>query len=533
MKVEQKNHTTENPKKRRPLLIFLGVAAVVLICIVISINSVRTSEIELLHLGTLQEMNKEQVIKLLGEPDEIIKNSDTEYSFGYNNGLYVSGTEQGVYEIVAAKDMVKKDNKTDYELFGLGIDSSYESTVNRLGKPNLSLTTGQKKTAVYLLNDVDFLLILKTAYNSDLITDIRYASYNDSSISSSFDLGKLLVREYTEDELKGNYSIKDRQSSSNGVLYSMEGFNIWVDKQNNVQNINVSSESLYNFRGLRMHDTLEKANQLFGKPIDTSEGVSNTTRYTYNYEDGPNTCLIHISIKNDSKDIQYIEAQRQYNVNTATILPSNDTEVKLQNMWSVLDNNSKTEINRYFSNFSEVDFGTNPYIKDSTISNYSPDELIKFAIEHNLQFGQGNSFDFDLNDDEYLTMHGDLVSEVIDYYFGLTISNKSVIGYEFKEDRYRWDAYRWSYIEPSKFSQVQSLVGNSDDTLTAEISIYVDSTPFDFNTDYEQVKSKRYVPETNWIDNSLFQYIGSAEATIKKSSTGDWQLIKYEVTSMY
>ncbi|MOA13577.1 hypothetical protein D3C78_1336370 [compost metagenome] len=195
------------------------------------------------------------------------------------------------------------------------------------------------------------------------------------------------------------------------------------------------------------------------------------------------------------------------------------------------------ELNEYFSEFSAVNFGTDPYIKDGAISNYSADELIKFAINRNQKFGQGNSYDIDLNDENYLSMHEDLVAEVIDYYFGIKIKHKSVSGYDYKNNRYMWSAYKWAYVETNIFSQVLSLTDNGDDTLTAEISIYQDTTSFDFynydDPNNEQAKSKRYIPQESWTDDSMFEYIGSAVARIKKNETNDWQLINYEVTSMY
>ncbi len=532
----QKTDLSSKPKKQRPILMGLGFLTIVAISLIITFVPIGGSESNdsgSLRLDTLQPMNKEQVIKLLGEPDEIVVNNDENYTFGYDNGISVSGTEQGVYEFFAQQAMIKKDSKAEYEIFGVGLGSSFDNNVNRLGKPNLSLVADQKKAALYILKDIDYLFILSTSYNSDLISDIQYASYNDSLVSANLDLGRLLVREFSEEGSKSNYNITDRQTSPNGVLYSMEGFNIWVDKQNVVKNINISTESVYNFRGLRMHDSIEKANQIFGDPITTSKGVSNTTRYTYIYEEGPNTtCLILISVNNDNNKIQFIEVQPRYTVNESTLLPSENTESVPIDMWATLDDYQKTSFNEYFSMFSEVGFGTNPYIKESEIRLFSDDELIKFAIAYNIENFE-DRYGIDSDDHEFISIPDAYISDTILQLFDIDISHKSVSGYDYKNGKYLWSSYRWAKVYANTFSQVETLTNNGDGTYSAEVSIYTDNSYYGPDST-GQDKLAWYEPkESAWGNDSQYAYIGSGKAIYKDGDIGGLILTHYEVTSMY
>jgi hypothetical protein len=59
--------------------------------------------------------------------------------------------------------------------------------------------------------------------------------------------------------------------------------------------------------GLRTNNSLDFANQLFGSPITTSDGVENTTRYNYEYEGGQNATSIILSADSTSNKIDYIE----------------------------------------------------------------------------------------------------------------------------------------------------------------------------------------------------------------------------------
>lgn len=184
-----------------------------------------------------------------------------------------------------------------------------------------------------------------------------------------------------------------------------------------------------------------------------------------------------------------------------------------------------------------MNFGTSPYIKDSAISSYSSDELIRFAIERNLKFGQDNSYSFNPKNDNELIMHQDLVAEVIEQFFGIQINHKSISGYKYKDGFYRWDAYRWVYTDSNLFSQVQRLLDNQDGTLTAEIGVYQDLNDYGFFNNEDpnnlQAKAIRYQPQSTGSDASHFSYIGTVKATIKKSESNDWIVIDYKVESMY
>ncbi|WP_080831889.1 DUF308 domain-containing protein [Cohnella massiliensis] len=205
--------------------------------------------------------------------------------------------------------------------------------------------------------------------------------------------------------------------------------------------------------------------------------------------------------------------------------------------WPSMSSEKQVELNRFFSDLSSVNFGTSPYIRDSKISQYSTDELIRFAIERNQQFGLDNSYVFNPDNENELMMHQDLIAETIEHFFGIQIKHKSISGYQYKDGYYRWDAYRWAYTDSNLFSQVQQLFDNQDGTLTAVISVYQDLSDYGFfnsdDPDHLQAKAIRYQPQAAWPDSSNFSYVGSVAATIKKSESDDWIVIDYKVESMY
>jgi hypothetical protein len=213
-------------------------------------------------------------------------------------------------------------------------------------------------------------------------------------------------------------------------------------------------------------------------------------------------------------------------------VPTETDEVVSQDLWATLDVNQKTEFNKYISIFSEADFGTNPYIKDSDIRQYSNDELIKFAIAYNIEHFD-DRYGIDDNNDEYISISDSYIRGTIKELFDIDIKHKSVSGYDHKDGKYLWDAYRWAKINANKFSQVETLTKNGDETYTAEIGIYTDNSN-NSEDSTNQTNSPKYEPkESAWNNDQSYSYIGSAKATFKVGNDGGSIITHYEITSLY
>lgn len=173
----------------------------------------------------------------------------------------------------------------------------------------------------------------------------------------------------------------------------------------------------------------------------------------------------------------------------------------------------KKALNIFFSNFSEANFG------NFDIGGYDEDELINFAIKHN-RINYQKRIQLNGNREE---LEGSYVSQTIDRFFDLSVDNRSISGYEFRNGNYNWPAADGEQFW--EFTQVDNLYDNRDGTFTVRLSIY--SAGFE----YEGMK-KIYEPKNDSWDNSFTpDYIGIAEAIIKKADVNGrstYQLIKYE-----
>lgn len=294
-------------KKKKPIFKrwwFWVLSVFVLIIIVSSLSSGSSAVYELSKAAT---MSRQEIIEKFGKPDEIIREDNDGYSYGYNAGFIISGTDKGATSIVLSGDMVKNEASDSYKMLDATLGSSFDENVKRLGEPNLSITKDGKKNAVYLTKE-DFLFTLSSESGGDKISAMELSAYDESSIVLSLDVSNLLGSLATEEEIRKVYEIKDKSSDNNATTYAVEGFNLIVDNQDSiVKGIYIAGDSLYNIHGLRVGDSIDKANEVFGNPLNTMEGVKNTTQYVYQYDDVTSVKKVILSIDNDSKKIGYIE----------------------------------------------------------------------------------------------------------------------------------------------------------------------------------------------------------------------------------
>ncbi|MGM0711915.1 hypothetical protein [Brevibacillus parabrevis] len=260
------------------------------------------------ELSKMTTMSKQQIIEKFGKPNEVVRDEKDGYSFGYDAGFMVRGAENGALEISMKKEKIKNSTSDTYKIFDVSIDSSFDENVTRLGQPNLSAVKDGKKNAMYLTKE-DFLLLFSTDSNSDRISGIDFVAYDGSLQSQSLDLSKMLGLTASEAEISKLYDIKDKSTSQGETLYTLEGFELVVDNQNNVvKQVVIPSNSIYNIHGIRVNNSFDKATQVFGKPIHTNEGVKNTTLYSFNYAGGQIPTIVNLTVNNTDKKIVYMEA---------------------------------------------------------------------------------------------------------------------------------------------------------------------------------------------------------------------------------
>lgn len=258
------------------------------------------------ELTQMTSMTKQEIIDKFGIPDEVIYDEEQRYFYIYNFGIVVYGTNEGAYDITLSKDLIKNNSLNNYKMLDVYIDSSFDENILRLGTPNVIQTIDGKKNAMYLTQE-EYLIIITTAYNSDEIARIQTVFYDESPHFNIFDLSQLLGEIITEEELDKTYTIIDKSSFLQTITYVLNGFQLIVDADDHrVLEIFIAQRSIYNILGLRTKDSLNKANKVLGMASGTSDGISNTTRYTFENDDYEASYSVELSINNNSKEIDYI-----------------------------------------------------------------------------------------------------------------------------------------------------------------------------------------------------------------------------------
>lgn len=303
---------TVTKKKKKPIFKRWWFWVLSIFALIIIAGSLSSGSSAVLELSKATTMNRQEIIDKFGRPDEIIREDNEGYIYGYNAGFIISGTDKGATSIVMSGDMVKNESSDSYKMLDATLNSSFDENVKRLGEPNLSITKDGKKNAVYLTKE-DFLFILSSEYGGDKISTLELSVYDQSSIVLALDVSNLLGSLATEDEVKKVYKINDIYSDADTTTYTVEGFNLIVNNQDNiVKGVFIAENSIYNIHGVRVGDSINKANEAFGNPINTMEGVKNTTQYIYQYDDVTSVNNVLLSIHNDSKEIGYIEVSSDY-----------------------------------------------------------------------------------------------------------------------------------------------------------------------------------------------------------------------------
>jgi len=282
-----------------------------ILAFIIIVSALSSGGSTVYELSKATTMSKKEIVEKFGKPDEVVRDDKDGYSYGYNTGFLVSGNEKGATQIQLASAMIKKKSSDSYKVLDAALGSSFDENIKRLGKPNLSITKDGKKNAAYLTKE-GFIFTLSTESSSDKIAAIELSAYDESTIASSLDISKLLGSLATEEEIKKVYEIKDKSSDQKTTTYGVEGFHLIVDNQDHtVKMLVLSSDSIYNIHGIRVGDSIDKANKVFGNPVNSMEGVKNTTQYTYKYEDTGSSRKVTLSIDNSSKKIGYIEVSAE------------------------------------------------------------------------------------------------------------------------------------------------------------------------------------------------------------------------------
>ncbi len=515
-----------------------------------------SSNTEPLELTDLTNLSKKEVVNKLGKPNDtwIVQDDEDGYYYMYPFGVTLLGDETSVSEISLTYGQKGVKSNRVYSILGLTLGVNFNDYTKEnpdvFRAPNLDIVSSEgQRSRMYHDKQEDTILNLLT--ESDRIVGVRYARYANSDESSVIDLANYLGNAVPEQQIIRELGVTSTVTGNadNTYYFGQAGMANWVKsdaKNGQIREITITDGRFFNIGGQRVGDTEAQIAAALGTPTSTTEKADGVKVSTFELtaSNTANNCIVEVQSSNGKVStiqatlrstyadslLSQIEEKEPTPVTEKSPNTSTDT-------WPSLSLEQQIEFNQYFSEFSSVNFGTSPYIKDSAISSYSADELIRFAIERNQKFGQDNSYSLNPNNDSELMMHQDLVAEVIEHFFGIQINHKSTSGYRYKDGFYRWDAYRWAYTDSNLFSQVQRLLDNQDGTLTAEIGVFQDLNDYrNFNSedsDHLQAKAIRYQPQATGSDASHFSYIGTVKATIKKSESDDWILIDYKVESLY
>lgn len=523
--------------------------------VILIISILVLSKPEPLELTTLSGKDKQDVISMLGKPDDswILRDDEDGYYYVYPFGVTLLGNEKVVSEISLTEGSSKGAVKNEYAILGFMLGSEFDQSTEQqsgmLRKPNLDVISPDGNRS-RLYHDVKEDVIFNVLTVADRIIGLRYVRYANSDESYSLDLANYIGNIVPEQQLTKELDITSKITDNidNTYYFGQASMMNWIKsdvKNGQIQEIMITDGRFFNISGQRIGDTAEQTTTALGTPL-SAEVEEGYMVETFELSDANMTNNYIVKIRSSEGKIISIKATLQATPDDSFLSFVEEEQAPLvsatltntpTDIWLSLDLEQQIELNQYFSEFSSVNFGASPYIRDSAISSYSKDELIRFAIERNQRFGQDNSYSFNPDNDEELMMHQDLVAEVIEYYFGIQIMHKSISDYKYKDDFYRWDAYRWAYMDTNLFSQVQRLLDNQDGTLTAEIGVFQDLNDYGYfnNEDPEhlQAKSIRYQPQATWTDDLNFHYIGTVNATIKPSESNEWILIDYQVETMY
>lgn len=284
---------------------FWGLALIVLV-IIISSASGGEGGSNVFELSKATQMSKQQIVEKFGKPTEVVRDDKDGYNYSYNKGFTISGTDKGAENIVLSSAFVKDKSNDSYKIFDVQLDSSFQENVKRLGTPQLNLNKDNQNLAVYLTKE-GYILTFSSTNNDDKVSAIEFSEYDSSTLSMALDISKLLNNKATENDIKQNFTIKQKSPEAKVTTYFLDGCSLVLDnKDQNVTEVFINSDSIYNINGIRTSDSMDKALKLFGEPIQKADGVKNTTQYVFNVDNAGQKNKLHVTADNASKQIQYI-----------------------------------------------------------------------------------------------------------------------------------------------------------------------------------------------------------------------------------
>lgn len=185
-------------------------------------------------------------------------------------------------------------------------------------------------------------------------------------------------------------------------------------------------------------------------------------------------------------------------------------EIALINAFPKMSFDQKKQLNIFFSNFSEIDFG------EFDADNYNTEDLILFGILHNIvNYGKRINYVGD-----YETLSSKYVTQAIKKYFGIEVNPISIDGFEYNDGNFVWPAA--DGVQYLNFSQVENFIDNGDGTYTAKIKIFNRGFDLDGNNIV-------YEPMESWKDINP-ELISSMQALVKKANVDGkdtYYLLKY------
>lgn len=298
--------TSSSVKKKKSIMKRWWFWLLSLIVLVVAVSVATQGDSTVYELSQMVKMNKQQMIEKFGKPDEVVRDDQDGYSYAYNGGFTVSGNDSVAQNIVLSSAFVKGKSSDAYKIFDVQLNSSFQEHVQRLGKPQIHLKKDDKNLVAYIVED-KYLLTFSSKFNEDKVNAIEMSEYDVSTLAMALDISSMLNKQASEDELQQIFTIKDKSTESKITTYYLDGFSMVLNKADQtVAEIIINSKSIFNIMGLRTSQSLDKAVQLFGEPVQKAAGVKDTTQYIFNVDHAGQKNKLHVTADNTSKQIQYI-----------------------------------------------------------------------------------------------------------------------------------------------------------------------------------------------------------------------------------
>ncbi|MGN9170906.1 hypothetical protein DX902_23165 [Paenibacillus jamilae] len=186
------------------------------------------------------------------------------------------------------EDAMEEKSNERYDIVGFTLGIDIKDYAEVLGTPNLDLVAPDG-TRSRMYHDAQDDIILNLLTDSDRIVGIRYVHYDNSDESYALDLANYIGNAVPEQQLANELGVMSTVTGNTENTYYFGAANManWVKsdvKNGQILEVVLSNGRFFNIGGLRIGDSLDKANTLFGTPISTTDGIDGVKMDTFKHE---------------------------------------------------------------------------------------------------------------------------------------------------------------------------------------------------------------------------------------------------------